>query len=131
VVMSRQEVSTTAVDRRSDMWATTSSANALVPRLSLGLPSSTVRVRVYFPCTKSRANSSQKAAQSRARLARGAIAKACERLLRGSSCSIATAAAAFSSSRHFVLQLRLDDPLAVANGTTSFVADVVATMALQ
>ena len=63
----------------------------------------------------------------KARLASGAIAKACERLL----CSIATAAAAFSSSRHFVFQLRLDDPLAVANGTTSFVADVVATMALQ
>ena len=88
----------------------------------------------YLPLinpAKSR-QSSQKAAQSRARLlARGAIAKACERLLLGSSCSIATAAAAFSSSRHFVLQLRLDDPLAVANGTTSFVADVVATMALQ
>ena len=74
--------------------------------------------------------SSQKALSPRA-LARGAIAKACERLLLGSSCSIATAAAAFSSSRHFVLQLRLDDHLAVANGTTSFVADVVATMALQ
>ena len=81
---------------------------------------------------KSRAKAAKRPpAQSRARLARGAIAKACERLLLGSSCSIATAAAAFSSSRHFVLQLRLDDPLAVANGTTSFVADVVATMALQ
>ena len=80
---------------------------------------------------KSRAKAAKRPPKAARAFARGAIAKACERLLLGSSCSIATAAAAFSSSRHFVLQLRLDDPLAVANGTTSFVADVVATMALQ
>ena len=90
------------------------------------------RERSAFTSLASKSRAKQPKGRPKPRpLARGAIAKACERLLRGSSCSIATAAAAFSSSRHFVLQLRLDDPLAVANGTTSFVADVVATMALQ